>query len=383
MNDPFLPSDIAAQITNTRPALNFTPVANVPQDLSLSNLASLNAAGSCSIDAFGDCPVYLTSRESVPDLPHWLYGVLPDAQTGETTGAVSSAIIVNDHGGNGIVDAFYFYFYAFNLGQNLSNIVLGNHVGDWEHSMVRFMNDEPQTIWYSAHDSGFTYTYDAVEKRESRAIVYSSLGGHANYPTPGLQTRSLAGGAIKLNDTTSKGPLWDPVRSAYFYTFTPTSMGNGTFTAASGTGAAAGISAPIDWLYFLGRWGDKQYPDTNPAQRNIANLTFAYEDGPTGPLDKDLDRLGTCPDGQQPCMTTSVLPVPSGTIMPVPTLSRTYRSLAASSSATMAGTEGGSSASAGMTSPAASTGSQNEGGRDCATSLSLVLAALAMCITHI
>lgn len=357
VNDPFLPSDIGAQITNTSPELNFTRIASGPQDLTLSNLASLNEAGGCTIDKFDACDVYLTSRENVPSRPKWLYGVLPDPVTGETTGAVSSAIIVNDHNNSGIVDAFYFYFYAFNLGQNLSGTILGNHVGDWEHSMVRFMGGEPQTIWYSAHDAGFVYTYDAVEKNGSRPIVYSSLGGHANYPTPGLQSRSI--GAIKLNDTTSKGPLWDPVKSAYFYTFMPTSTRNGTFVAGSGTGAAADSAAPIDWLYFLGRWGDKQYPDSNPAQINIANLTFAYEDGPTGPLDKDLDRLGTCPDSKQPCQTTSKLPVPSGTLTPIATIRRVYSSAAGTSSATASGTAGGAQSSGASGSASGSTGSPN------------------------
>lgn len=140
--------------------------------------------------------------------------------------------------------------------------------------MLRFVNGEPQTMWFSAHDGGFVYTYDAVQKNGSRPLVYASLGGHANYATPGLQTRSLAGGAIKLNDTTSRGPLWDPVLSAYFYSFQPTSDMNGTFTSGESTGAAAGSPAPTDWLYFVGRWGDKRYPDSNPAQINVANLTL-------------------------------------------------------------------------------------------------------------
>jgi hypothetical protein len=76
---------------------------------------------------------------------------LPDPVTYETVGARSYAIIVNDHG-NGIVGVFYMYFYAFNPGETVFNQVLGDHVGDWEHSMVRFENGLPVSVWLSQHD---------------------------------------------------------------------------------------------------------------------------------------------------------------------------------------------------------------------------------------
>lgn len=82
--------------------------------------------------------------------------MLPDPVTHETVGAKSCAIIVYDHGdANGTVDAFYMYFYAFNLGLNVLGQVLGNHVGDWEHSMMRFQNGTPVSVWLSQHDVCF------------------------------------------------------------------------------------------------------------------------------------------------------------------------------------------------------------------------------------
>lgn len=112
INDPYLPSDIGAQVSNTYPAINFTRINNASADLGLDNLSGLNAAANCQFSDFGDCPLYLTSRDNVSMNPAWLYGVLPDPSTGETKGATSATIIVNDHG-DGTVDAFYFYFYAF------------------------------------------------------------------------------------------------------------------------------------------------------------------------------------------------------------------------------------------------------------------------------
>ena len=153
-NELYLPSDLQAQLNNTFPALNFTALSstNIPSPLTLSNLAQLNPLNSCT--QFGTCSLYLTSKTNISTNPPWLYGVLPDPVTLETVGARSCAIIVNDHGG-GVVDAFYMYFYAFNLGQTVLGQVLGDHVGDWEHSMVRFVNETPLAVWLSQHDVSF------------------------------------------------------------------------------------------------------------------------------------------------------------------------------------------------------------------------------------
>jgi hypothetical protein len=88
--------------------------------------------------------------------------VKPDS-SGKTNGAVSCAIIVNDHG-SGLVDAFYMYFYAFNYGGTYFGFTIGDHVGDWEHNMIRFQNGNPQAIWYSQHNNGQAFTYSATEK---------------------------------------------------------------------------------------------------------------------------------------------------------------------------------------------------------------------------
>jgi hypothetical protein len=116
----YFPSDISAQVANSNPKVNFTTVANVPSPLDLNNL---NALG-------GD--VYLTSKDDVTTNPQWIKGVKPDA-SGKTDGAVTAAVIVNDKG-NGNVDAFYMYFYAYNWGGEvlgLDALNFGNHVGDW------------------------------------------------------------------------------------------------------------------------------------------------------------------------------------------------------------------------------------------------------------
>lgn len=38
------------------------------------------------------------------------------------------------------------------LQRTLVNHDSSNHVGDWEHTMLRFVDGKPSTIWLSAHD---------------------------------------------------------------------------------------------------------------------------------------------------------------------------------------------------------------------------------------
>lgn len=154
------PGDIGAQLPpNTQPRINFTAVTSGPDPLTLDNLSQLNTVPGA---ANGD-NVYLSSVANVSTNPPFLYGVKPDPSTGETVGARSCAIIVNDHG-SGLVDAFYMYFYPFNFGGVYFGLTVGNHVGDWEHNMVRFVNGTPTAVWYSQHSNGEAFTYAATEK---------------------------------------------------------------------------------------------------------------------------------------------------------------------------------------------------------------------------
>lgn len=160
---------------HTKPEVNFAVVQGAPSPLTLDNLATLNGLGGAT--------VYLTSVDDITKNPAWLQGVKPDG-AGKTNGAVSTAIIVNDHG-SGNVDAFYMYFYAYNQGPPILGQEIGDHVGDWEHNMIRFKDGTPQAVWYSQHAFGEAFTYDAVEKIGVRPVGYSAKGSHANYATTG------------------------------------------------------------------------------------------------------------------------------------------------------------------------------------------------------
>jgi len=221
----------------------------------------------------------------------------PDSQ-GKTNNAVSCAIIVNNHG-SGYVDAFYMYFYAYNLGNTVFFKELGDHIGDWEHNMIRFRDGEPQAVWFSQHGNGQAFTYTAVEKDGLRPIVYSARGSHANYAIAGLHDHlipdlNLPAGI--LLDFTSQGILWDPTLNTYFYNYDGEKS---SFEPIN--------ESPIGAMTYKGRWGDEQYPDDDPRQPAPFLGFRKFVGGPTGPWDKDLNRTQVCPNNGIPCFVRTIL----------------------------------------------------------------------------
>lgn len=194
--ETYFPSDIGAQLENTQPEIDYSVITGLtPTTLTLDNLNS-------SLAQFSGSQLYLTSKDNIGTNPVWLNGVKPDAQ-GRTGSAAACAVIVNDHASDdsGYVDVFYMYFYAFNYGTFitfLNSLIaidpfpIGNHVGDWEHTMIRFdSNGTPQSMWFSQHDNGEAFTYDALEKSGIRPVAYSANGSHANYATQGTHAHGI------------------------------------------------------------------------------------------------------------------------------------------------------------------------------------------------
>jgi hypothetical protein len=304
-----MPTDIKVFLDNTTPRVNFNEVSGPSKPLTQDNVNQMG----------GD--VFLTSNEDVTQNPQWIKGTKPDA-SGKTNGATTAAVIVNDKG-NGNVDAFYMYFYAYNYGGEvlgwdqlnfgmlprpsffsgqLLTYPIGNHVGDWEHTMVRFLNGEPQAVWYSQHANGQAFTYRTVEKtNDGRPIAYSSKGSHANYAIGGTHDHTipnfnLPGGV--LEDYTNRGTYWDPILSSYFYRY---DIGANNFTPYD-----ANSNTPTNWLYFKGRWGDQEYPTSDRRQVKLFGQA-KFSSGPTGPADKQLNRDKVCPDNGKTCILRNIL----------------------------------------------------------------------------
>ena len=175
--ETFFPGPISSQLLHTQPEVNFTVVKGAPSPLTLDNLADLNSLGGTGVT--------LSSTDDFTKYPSWLNGTKPDS-TGKVAGDPSAAIIVRDLG-NGTVYAFYMYFYNFNEGNVVFGTAAGNHVGDWEHNAIQFLNGVPQSVWFSQHSDGEAFTYSVVEKQGLRPVSYSARGSHANYAITGVR----------------------------------------------------------------------------------------------------------------------------------------------------------------------------------------------------
>jgi hypothetical protein len=193
--------------------------------------------------------------------------------------------------GNDVVDAFWFYFYSYNQGNVVFNIRFGDHVGDWEHTCIRFYKGKPKAIFLSEHDNGAAYAWEAVEKIGSRPVTYSAVGTHAMYATPGVHTYVLPFGL--LHDITDRGPLWDPVLNMASYTY--------DYKTDVLRSSSLNPRVPTEWFYFWGHWGDKFYPLDDERQYRFAGQ-YHYVNGPLGPRFKRMGRAHVCQDEfRKPC----------------------------------------------------------------------------------
>ncbi|PWW75885.1 hypothetical protein C7212DRAFT_280421 [Tuber magnatum] len=275
----FLPGDIGEHLEHTIPYLNYTPLTPLNTRQSLTSLSHLNRFGP---------HVYLTSDDDPETQPPWLRGEhnrpVPIGR-GETNAGASTApgIIIWTEKENNVTDAFYFYFYSFNLGNTVAGWRFGNHVGDWEHTAVRFRNGVPQSIFYSEHSSGAAYEYGAVEKIGIRPVCYSARGSHANYARPGTHYYAIP--FHLLADRTDKGPLWDITKNSYIYKY---DIAHDVLKPSRDT-----PDAPVDWFHFGGRWGDRMYKAGDRRQWMVAGQ-YHYVHGPTGPKFKNLARKEIC-----------------------------------------------------------------------------------------
>lgn len=278
--ETFFPSDLASHVKNVVAACNFTPIEDSPNPLTLNNLDLMNSIR-------GE-DVWLTSSVPLVTMPAWLRGKIPDDLALQTANARSSVIIVSDRGGPGVVDAFYFYFYSFNQGPAAKGHTVGNHMGDWEHNMIRFHQGFPQWIWYSQHESGAAYTFGAVDKIGERPVVWSARGSHANYATKGVHDyhdRNAETPKGYVFDYTSPGKLWDPTLSAYYYNY--------DVDTEEFEGVGEGVGTPEKYLYFKGHWGDEQLGLEMVGQEEFEGF-WKWAGGPKGPMDKHLDRGEVC-----------------------------------------------------------------------------------------
>ncbi|KXX79511.1 putative vacuolar protein sorting-associated protein TDA6 [Madurella mycetomatis] len=245
----------------------------------------------------------LRGRRSVSNSQHPIVGSAPQDGGSSPSGyAKSPAVLILVDKGAGILDAFWFFFYSYNLGQTVLKIRFGNHVGDWEHCMVRFQHGVPRAMFLSEHAGGKAYAWRALEKRPqkdgkpARPVIYSAVGSHAMYASPGMHPYVLPFKLLK--DITDKGPLWDPALNNYAYWYDyeadqDEAQNPPTQERTSLTPAASNPDVPTSWFHFEGPWGDDVYPLSDRRQWRLFG-EYHYITGPLGPKAKWLDRRKVC-----------------------------------------------------------------------------------------
>ncbi|KIY51645.1 hypothetical protein FISHEDRAFT_64161 [Fistulina hepatica ATCC 64428] len=210
-----------------------------------------------TLDTFST-DTYLTSDDNVEDNPAWLLAAENEPDSSGLSFAPATIICVE---------------------KDVENMNI----------RIQFFGS-PEYIFLSAHSDGDAYTYDALTSTDNRATVYIAGGDHANYPTTGKQDY-IAWPLGTLSDTTDDGPYWDVTQNYRGYWY---DNDTDTYTSAGGTdtGGTERESESVDWLYWLGYWGDEQYPTSDPRQ----NYDFGclYTSLSLGPLAKNLGRTQVC-----------------------------------------------------------------------------------------
>ncbi|XPS69049.1 hypothetical protein M3J09_001330 [Ascochyta lentis] len=292
----YRPSSISEFLVHTRPQIEFKDVSNPSPAPTLAHLDNLNDLGEK-----GGENIYLTSFDDVTQNPPWLGGV-PTTSNGSESEETGAIIIVEKE--KGVVDVFYFLFFAFNWGGIVLNHQLGNHVGDWEHVMIRFIDSKPRYAWLSQHATGEAYAFQALPKPASgnRPLLYIANGTHAIYPQQGATDHTLpnhnSSVPLLLVDHCAEGDVYDPLTSSYLYQYTPHSPSLSSTTPAHSPATFHPLHPTTlspGWLAFKGRWGDQQYPATDQRQKGGLLGFRRFGDGPTGPAFKELGRAEVWP----------------------------------------------------------------------------------------
>ncbi|PSR99156.1 hypothetical protein BD289DRAFT_58182 [Coniella lustricola] len=272
------PSDITVHLNHTIPEVNY---------------AAIGAAGSVTVDTLDTyaSDVYLTSADDISDEPAWLlsdYG-MPDV--GGSGYSAAPGLIIAAEKNESVVDVFYFYFYSYNWGRPVIGLEFDLHVGDWEHSMTRFVDGVPYAIYLSEHSAGSAYYWDVMDfstQDANRPITYVANGSHANYATAGTQEYTIALGIV--TDVTDAGYAWDITQNYRGYWYNTSTA---TFSLATGNSTGATEEASPSWLAWTGYWGDEQYADGVEGQYCLFGECL-YTSGPTGPVTKNLGRETVC-----------------------------------------------------------------------------------------
>jgi hypothetical protein len=186
--EEYWPGAMAVHVEHTEPHVNYTPVRD--GELARPDLRNLDRLNSLRPET------YLQSRDDPETYPYWLSGQenVPEGESLADAAAAAArrfgaegvrhrssapAVLVVVEKGN-YVDAFWFYFYSFNLGNQVLGVRFGNHVGDWEHTAIRFRDGTPIEVFFSEHEWGAAYRWEDCERHGKRVRSLVNIHSKAN-----------------------------------------------------------------------------------------------------------------------------------------------------------------------------------------------------------
>nr|XP_043621065.1 uncharacterized protein LOC122592816 [Erigeron canadensis] len=170
---------------------------------------------------------------------------------------------------------------------------VGQHVGDWEHVVLRISNftGELWSVYFSQHSGGLWVDLTHLEFIEgNKTVVYASRNGHANYPHPGEFLQGSVNLRIGVSNVAAPSKYVLDASKAY------------EIIAAEYLGEGV-VNEPC-WLQYKRKWGPTTVHDSRAEITRILNrlpATLRYtaehifsklpnelygEDGPTGPKEK-------------------------------------------------------------------------------------------------
>ena len=115
------------------------------------------------------------------------------------------------------IDLSYYIFFPYNKAKEVLGIEFGNHIGDWEHVIVRLLvskeGDEtfvtPVFAQYGIHSERLYIPWDKLPRYENtHPIGFIANGSHGIWPNAGKNVYKDLW-IIKLTDICSEGENWD------------------------------------------------------------------------------------------------------------------------------------------------------------------------------
>ncbi|RKH30616.1 Vps62-related protein [Corallococcus sicarius] len=192
--------------------------------------------------------------------PQFLDGQRPN----QTPVPVYAQRIARTQGGQptNVTDVLYWSFYPYNNGKRVcigwyspwgcvgGYSTFGNHVGDWEHLTVRFIDGRPARVYLSQHANGqdFPFGDKAVFFTGWHPEVFSARGSHGLYPDAARHIYETIFNGDFLADDTGAGLAWDTWNSLVVIPWQP---------AGSYTGSLA-------WMNLTAYWGNPEGGCDNP-----------------------------------------------------------------------------------------------------------------------